>query len=586
MSYTSNYNLNIRLSNLESRINSGVPTSSDLADILLNGNSAGASDLDMNNNDILNCNNLQTNTINGNPVGVTPTLQQVLTAGNDANLSIDLKNNLITPTSTNSVFSSGMSIIGNTNGSVGISSGNAVVNGTASAVISTAVATSASFGLSAGAFSTPPLFQPANTNITLNSTPSTASVSMASGGQLVNAKNIALDLNGLTHNSSDGTGDFTITTNGDLLLSSDNLNMTSTTLNIPNSSATIKQAFSPSSIIQTDTSTIPTATRTLTIGSNAIQISNSLSQQSVYIQGDNGTLQLNRKNSGDCLFLYNSGTGINPTDNTAGIQFVRLGRNGIAGDIIGRQTYFSPDYLGNPIPFCELQGEVRNNSVGNTDGAIALRGLINGTMTDFFRVNGADSENNCYLPLDMNGQAIKTNSGSLTISSASSTGTGTITLQPKASQSILIPSASDSANDFIRINPQVSANSQQILMTATDAGTGFTNSINLLNFSSRPFIELKADFGGAINKSIQIDANGSGSSNNRIYAYDGQNNLPFQIVSEGITNGSIELKPKDTTGDLIFTGTNIESGTAGGNSGQHLRIKLNGTYYKIQLLND
>lgn len=208
-------------------------------------------------------------------------------------------------------------------------------------------------------------------------------------------------------------------------------------------------------------------------------------------------------------------------------------------------------------------------------------------MTDFFRVNGADGENNCFLPLDMNGQGIKSSSGNLAITTASSTGTGTITLQPKAGSFINIPSAVDTTNDFIRINPQTSANSQQLLMTATDAGTGFANSINMLNLQNRPFIELKADFGGgAINKSIQIDANGTGSSGNRIYAYDGQNNLPFQIVSDGITDGSIEFIPKDTTGDLIFTGTNIESSSAGGNSGQHLRIKLNGTYYKIVLQDD
>jgi hypothetical protein len=37
---------------------------------------------------------------------------------------------------------------------------------------------------------------------------------------------------------------------------------------------------------------------------------------------------------------------------------------------------------------------------------------------------------------------------------------------------------------------------------------------------------------------------------------------------------------------LIINGTALESGSSGGNSGQHLRIKLNGTYYKIALQND
>ena len=54
--------------------------------------------------------------------------------------------------------------------------------------------------------------------------------------------------------------------------------------------------------------------------------------------------------------------------------------------------------------------------------------------------------------------------------------------------------------------------------------------------------------------------------------------------STGIGNFTIE--PKSTTGDLIFNGNNIQSATSGGNSGQHLRIKLNGVYYKIALQQD
>jgi hypothetical protein len=72
----------------------GVPTSSTLAQVLLNGNSAGVSDIDVSNNNILNCNDLQTITINGNPIpsGSPNTLAQVLTAGNTATNNIILDN--------------------------------------------------------------------------------------------------------------------------------------------------------------------------------------------------------------------------------------------------------------------------------------------------------------------------------------------------------------------------------------------------------------------------------------------------------------------------------------------------------------
>jgi hypothetical protein len=52
------------------------------------------------------------------------------------------------------------------------------------------------------------------------------------------------------------------------------------------------------------------------------------------------------------------------------------------------------------------------------------------------------------------------------------------------------------------------------------------------------------------------------------------------------TNGNIQITAGGVASDLEFNCLNWESGSAGGTSGQHLRIKLNGTYYKIKLEND
>jgi hypothetical protein len=46
------------------------------------------------------------------------------------------------------------------------------------------------------------------------------------------------------------------------------------------------------------------------------------------------------------------------------------------------------------------------------------------------------------------------------------------------------------------------------------------------------------------------------------------------------------LTTNDTTGELVFVGTNLQSNSSGGSSGLYLRIKLNGVNYKIALLND
>ena len=59
MSYTSNFNLNWRVSYLESVISSLIPfLPLNLANVLLAGNNAGASDINLNNNDLLNVSNV------------------------------------------------------------------------------------------------------------------------------------------------------------------------------------------------------------------------------------------------------------------------------------------------------------------------------------------------------------------------------------------------------------------------------------------------------------------------------------------------------------------------------------------------
>ena len=81
-----------------------------------------------------------------------------------------------------------------------------------------------------------------------------------------------------------------------------------------------------------------------------------------------------------------------------------------------------------------------------------------------------------------------------------------------------------------------------------------------------------------INSFRPIDVNGQSLKTS-------SGNLLLSAVSSSGT-GNFTIEPKSATGDLIFNGNNIQSATSGGNSGQHLRIKLNGVYYKIALQQD
>ena len=58
------------------------------------------------------------------------------------------------------------------------------------------------------------------------------------------------------------------------------------------------------------------------------------------------------------------------------------------------------------------------------------------------------------------------------------------------------------------------------------------------------------------------------------------------ISAASSAGAELAFNVPNSTGNLTFTGTNIQSATSGASSGQFLRIKLNGVFYKIKLEND
>ena len=157
----------------------------------------------------------------------------------------------------------------------------------------------------------------------------------------------------------------------------------------------------------------------------------------------------------------------------------------------------------------------------------------------------------------------------------------TVSLCIPTQQYIDINDTRTASQKYIKLDNGASgnANENRIDMRKNQGGGVFEEAIIVNNTTAQSFVLSHTN--NANNKSISITNNTSGIGeiifNNSIDS----NNLKIESVST-----SLELKVNDTTGDLILTGTNIESGSAGGYSGQHLRIKLNGTYYKIKLEND
>jgi hypothetical protein len=324
----------------------------------------------------------------------------------------------------------------------------------------------------------------------------------------------------IAHTVTAGARNLGLTTTGNLLITSDNLNSTADTLTV--TSSTVGGQSNPLLVLQNNTTT-------------------------------------GGPNNGTTFETYKNDT---PTST--------------GGDTIGTWSATCNTNVGK-TEIARINQIAYGVGASNNDGGIALACKVNSTVANFLVCNGGvgAGEVQIFKP-------ITNPSGDITVSTTSSSGTGTITLAPNAGASVLIPSETDPTNDFISINPQIGANAQRVLMTATDGG-GFTNSISLNNSQYAPSIELKADFGSP-ERSITISADGNAGLNS-IVGFDSQANAPLLIDTSGYTGGSIELKVNSGSGSLKLTSSSLESNTSTGSAGKYLVINLNGTDYKIALEN-
>lgn len=367
------------------------------------------------------------------------TLEEVLTADNEADLSIILKDNLVTPTLTNTISSSSVSITGDgVSGSVGFVVGDVNTIGTATGVISGSVASATSLALSNFTASTAPFFSPLNTTILLNSTTTTASLGFTSGGAFVNAKTMDLTLDGITHTSSSG-GNFTINTTDEFNVIADEINATT------------------------------------------------LTGISVLSSGAGGT-------ANPSLLLVNSNATLN-ADPT--IELYKTGRNLVAGELVGSISMYGLDAVAQKTEFARIQTKAENVASGNEDGTLSIYNSVNGAILETFNFNGGQNENNSFRPLDLNGNALRTTSGNLPINATASTGTGHIDITAKTGSvinldnNISINASASTGTGQIIINPKTTSNLQingsvNLPSTSTNfsigvAGSGFSSLMSSQN---------------------------------------------------------------------------------------------------------
>nr|WPF46714.1 MAG: hypothetical protein [Lake Baikal virophage 10] len=283
------------------------------------------------------------------------------------------------------------------------------------------------------------------------------------------------------------------------------------------------------------------------------------------------------------LTLNNSNATAGNTNGVPSVEYYKSGRNGVAVDVIGSHNFYANNYAGTKTEFAKMEASIRNTGVGNDDGSIGFSGLVNGVQTEFFRVNGADSENNCFLPLDMNGQTIKTSSGNLSLASTASTGTGQITIAPKTGSNLAIGTTPAGTNRTIINADGTGINLQNIQ-------SGFTGVVSLVNsVISQSYLYIQQNFGSFI-KYIYVKCDASvGNSLESLDLHTPA--TPFKIkVDNGsfaTSNSSLEIDMNPLSNPLVlaqltFTHDNTLPASSF-TAVQYIPVLIAGTQYYIPI---
>ena len=199
-------------------------------------------------------------------------------------------------------------------------------------------------------------------------------------------------------------------------------------------------------------------------------------------------------------------------------------------------------------------------------------------------MNGADNENNSFRPFDLNGNALKTSTGTLSIDATSSTpGTGQITIAPKTGSNLAIGTTPAGTNRTIINADGTGINLQNI-------SAGFTGLVNLVNsVLTQSYLFIQQNFGSVLkNIYVKCDA----SLGNSLESFDLHTPAkPFKIkVDNGSfasSNSSLEIDMNPANNPLVlaqltFTHDNTVPASSF-TAVQYIPVLIAGTQYYIPI---
>jgi hypothetical protein len=511
-----------------------------LADVLQVNNNAGTNSIDMNTQDILNCNNLQVSTINGSvypPVVPPDTLQQVLTTSNITDQQIIFRTDpLISQLTLNNTSSELLFNYEN------FTSGG--FSGSKSTYITTQQMKEQLFINGGGVYNVATMEidgDPVNDPTNLKSQVVLLEEESTSG------KNVSTVYRpvGITQSNYGNTSsNFTVTTDHQFIVNSDNFNVAAESLTIPKIGEPITAQLRKDGLTMIDTIS----------GWNSWY-----RKSSAYVSNLAGTISTQISNNvitltnltGNTLSISNTDiTHINNSSRDLGItsnQNITMSADNI--DISPTRMIFPSPVVPSFFDYNSATGNylMKTNAVGHTTDQM--------------------------LSLENTNTSAGTTTGVPSIShykSGRNAGVGDI-----------VSSVQHYAKNYLGVKTLFSKT--ETVVTSSSAGSGDDSAL---------------DFYTCVNGStaLVMRLNGADNENNNFRPLDmnGNNirtstgNMTIDTSSSSGT-GILTLATKDGTagsgGGLIFTGNTLLSGSAGGNSGQHLCITINASVYKIALLN-
>jgi hypothetical protein len=157
------------------------------------------------------------------------------------------------------------------------------------------------------------------------------------------------------------------------------------------------------------------------------------------------------------------------------IRTNKTGRNAASNDVISSLQFNSRNFNAVDTTFAKIECVATTATAGDTDGSIDFYTNINTPNNNqlVFRLNGADNENNSFRPFDLNGNDLKTSTGAMTITTAASTGAGTLNLISKAGATAAM-TGGGALQFFANAGAVSTVASAGIVSTATTGGISFT----------------------------------------------------------------------------------------------------------------